>query len=148
VTAKLAYECLTSIPINKDAAVKLVESILPYVEWQSGSFLQCLWFEQELIVEDLEYLDDPPKGYQEPAIDVIGSLKEIIREIKKGGYNNEHEFQAELFQTFNAAHDGHFRFVPDLLNRVTFQRRVQLVSVSRDGIELPRVYVKSKSFVY
>jgi hypothetical protein len=41
-------------------------------------------------------------------------------------------------------HDGHFRFVPDLLSKVAFRRRVQLVSVSRDGVELPRVYVKSE----
>jgi hypothetical protein len=143
VSAEVAYDCLTSIPINKDAAVALVESILPYVEWQSGLFSPSL-SENRLIAQDLEFLDDPPKGYQEPAIDVIGSLREIIREIIKGGYDNEHEFQAELFQTFNAVHDGHFRFVPDLLNRIAFRRRVQLVSVSRDGVELPRVYVKSE----
>jgi hypothetical protein len=36
VDAKLAYDCLTSVPLNTAAATDLVTSILPYLEWQSG----------------------------------------------------------------------------------------------------------------
>lgn len=40
-------------------------------------------------------------------------------------------------------HDGHFRFVPDLIGKtVQFRRPVSVVSVSKDGIEIPRVYVR------
>lgn len=38
VPAKLAQECLNSVPLNKDAALKLVNEIEPYLEWQSGMY--------------------------------------------------------------------------------------------------------------
>jgi hypothetical protein len=37
VPAKLAQECLSSVPLAKDAALALVDSIEPYLEWQSGT---------------------------------------------------------------------------------------------------------------
>jgi len=37
VDAQLAYDCLNSAPLDATAATALVDSILPYVEWQSGS---------------------------------------------------------------------------------------------------------------
>jgi hypothetical protein len=37
VDAQLAYECLTSVPINSTDATALINSILPYVEWQTGN---------------------------------------------------------------------------------------------------------------
>jgi len=44
---------------------------------------------------------------------------------------------------FQSVHDGHFRFSPDLLSRaLVFRRPMQVVSVSVDGVEVPRVYVR------
>jgi hypothetical protein len=37
VAAALAYECLNSIPLDKTGALELVDSIRPYLEWQSGN---------------------------------------------------------------------------------------------------------------
>lgn len=45
VPAKLAYECLNSIPFNQSAAVALLESMRPYLEWQSTT----------------SYVKDPPE---------------------------------------------------------------------------------------
>jgi hypothetical protein len=68
-------------------------------------------------------LKDPPKGYQEPAVDL----------------------RARFYNTFNDAHDGHFRLAPDLLSKVVgFRRPVQLVSVSRDGVEIPKIYIRGE----
>jgi hypothetical protein len=36
VDGKLAYACLNTVPLDKNAALELVEAILPYVEWQSS----------------------------------------------------------------------------------------------------------------
>lgn len=44
VPADLAYECLNSIPFNQSAAVALLDSIDPYLNWQTTP----------------EYLKDPP----------------------------------------------------------------------------------------
>lgn len=44
VPAQLAYECLNSIPFNQTAALQYLESMDPYLNWQST----------------YEYLADPP----------------------------------------------------------------------------------------
>ena len=92
---------------------------------------------------DLVYLKNPPAGYLEPSVDVWAELDRVLSSIKTGGYRNEYEFQADLFRTFNLAHDGHFRFFPDLLSKaLVFRRPIPLVSVSREGVELPKVYLR------
>jgi hypothetical protein len=45
VPAELAYECLNSIPFNQSAAAALLESMKPYLEWQSTT----------------SYVKDPPE---------------------------------------------------------------------------------------
>lgn len=44
VPAQLAFECLNSIPFNQSAAIRYLDSITPYVTWQTT----------------LEFLKDPP----------------------------------------------------------------------------------------
>lgn len=39
IDAQVGYNCLASVPLNASAATELVESILPYLEWQTGIFL-------------------------------------------------------------------------------------------------------------
>lgn len=132
VAAQLAYECLASVPINNDEAKALVEAILPYIEWQS----------------DLSYLKNPPPGYLMPAVDVKAELKRILKNIDQGKYANEHAFQMDLFQIFQSVHDGHFRFTPDLLGKtIQFRRPIGIVSVSRDGVEVPKIYIECKSYI-
>lgn len=129
VDAQLAYDCLISAPLDPGAATALIESILPYVEWQSSSL----------------YLKSPPPGYQFPGVDIFASLHTILDNIKNGVYGNEHAFQTDLLILFQSVHDGHFRFSPDLLSRaLVFRRPMQVVSVSRDGVEVPKVYLRGQ----
>jgi len=96
---------------------------------------------------DISYLKDPPKSYQEPAVDLRVRFDDILNSIEIGKYSNEYEFQVDLYNTFNDAHNGHFRFAPDLLSKaVGFRRPVQLVSVSRDGFEVPKIYIRGENF--
>ncbi|KJK63227.1 Peptidase family S41 [Aspergillus parasiticus SU-1] len=126
VDGELALACLKSVPLGKAEALQLMESIFPYVEWQS----------------DTSYIKDPPSAYLEPAVDIWAELNKVYDNIKSDKYAGEYEFQADLFKAFNLAHDGHFRFFPDLLTNVlTFHRNVGLVSVSLDGKETPQIYV-------
>jgi len=98
----------------------------------------------ELIRVDISYIKNPPKGYLMPAVDIWGNFKKILSNIESGIYPNEHAFQADLFASFNAVHDGHFRFLPDLLSKaVSFSRPVSLVSVSKDGVKLPKIYERN-----
>jgi hypothetical protein len=87
----------------------------------------------------------PPPAYLLPAVDIPSVINAVKQKIQNGTYANEYQFQADLFRTFNLAHDGHFRFFPDLLtSALNFTRGVGLVSVSLDGKQIPQVYVKSK----
>ena len=95
-----------------------------------------------VLYADPNYLKAPPADYPEPAFDLPASFQAIQSKLVDGSYTNEYKFQADLFRTFNAAHDGHFRFFPDLLTRaLRFSRNVGLVSVSLTGTDLPEIFV-------
>ncbi|RKF61375.1 Peptidase S41 family protein ustP [Erysiphe neolycopersici] len=122
VPAKLAYDCLTSVPLNKTAALELVYSIEPYIQWQSN----------------LAWLKDPPKDYDFPPHDTLNVLASVKENLLNDKYPNEHSFQIDLYSVFTLAHDGHFIFFPDLLSRaLDFRRQRALVSISEDGKSLP-----------
>lgn len=61
-------------------------------------------------------------------------------------YANEYEFQQDLYQVFTPAHDGHFIVYPDLLTAAfEWRRRRSLVSISSDGVEVPKIYLYGES---
>lgn len=80
-----------------------------------------------------------------PAIDLLGGLDDIEKKIRRKKYSGEYNFQIELFELFQRAHDGHLGFIGDVLgNGLVFFRTFNLVSVSEDGQQLPKVYVDCK----
>ncbi|KAF1974328.1 hypothetical protein BU23DRAFT_505297 [Bimuria novae-zelandiae CBS 107.79] len=129
VDAQLAYNCITSVPLHKDAALHLLAGVVPYFKWQSST----------------AWLEDPPEEYEEkiqPAIDVWGGLEEIKAKVESEEYANEFEFGFALYTLLQSTHDGHFVYIPDVVGTVfNWARPVPLVSVSADGKELPKPYV-------
>jgi hypothetical protein len=78
VPAQLAYDCITSVPFNKSAALDLIDSIKPYFRWQSTT----------------AFLKDPPEEYAEkvqPPIDVWGGLEDIQSKAESDDFDNEFE---------------------------------------------------------
>ena len=131
VAAALAYECLNSIPLNKDAAIALVDAIEPYLEWQSDSPFKA----------------DPPKGYFYPGYDLFAALAKVRSNLVANKYANEYTFQSDLYATvFAPGHDGHFIFYPDALTKVfEWRRQRSLVSISEDGSSLPVIKLYGKA---
>ncbi|KAI9640692.1 hypothetical protein NHQ30_011001 [Ciborinia camelliae] len=126
VNAQLALDCLNSVPLNLTAALDYVTGLEPYIEWQS----------------DLADLKDPPADYFYPPHDVLGKLASVKSNLKNHVYANEYEFQKDLYQITALAHDGHFVVYPDLLTSAFQYRRARsLVSISRDGVEAPKIYL-------
>ncbi|KAK4197994.1 hypothetical protein QBC40DRAFT_332298, partial [Triangularia verruculosa] len=127
VAAELALECLNSVPLHKEAAIELVDSIEPYLEWQSDSV----------------YKADPPEDYFFPPFDMFSTLAQVREKLVGDVYANEYDFQEDLYvSVFCPGHDGHFVFFPDALTRVfEWQRQRALVSVSEDGASLPVIKV-------
>ena len=131
VPAELAFDCLKSIPFHPGDAVDLVESLKPYISWQTTT----------------AYLKNPPAEYVErmqPPFDLWGRLDIVEQSAKNGTYESEWDFAKALTQVTIDAHDGHLLFPVDVaVDFFSFTRSFSLVSVSRDGYELPQVYVYS-----
>jgi hypothetical protein len=82
VPAQLAYDCITSVPLNKSAALDLIDNIVPYIRWQSTT----------------TFLKDPPEEYEEkiqPAIDVWGGLEDIYSKVEDESYTNEFDVRLQ-----------------------------------------------------
>ncbi|KAG9239743.1 peptidase s41 family protein [Amylocarpus encephaloides] len=127
VPAKIAQECLSSVPVAKDAGLKLVDALVPYVEWQS----------------DLAWLKDPPSTYFYPPHDVLAYLAKVKSNLQNDVYPNEEEFELDLYNVFAKAHDGHLVFYPDVLsNGLRWVKPTSLVSVSKDGSSIPKIYLR------
>lgn len=65
VAAQLAWDCIQSVPLNAPAALELVKTIRPYLNWQSTT----------------AYLKDPPAEYTakiQPPVDLFGGLNKIV----------------------------------------------------------------------
>ncbi|CCU83217.1 peptidase S41 family protein [Blumeria hordei DH14] len=122
VPAQLAHECLNSVPLNKTAAIQLVDAIAPYLEWQS----------------DLAWKKDPPADYDCPAHDVIAALDQVRKNLVVNKYANEYVFQIDLYRVFLLGCDGHLVVFPDALFKgFVFRRERSLVSISEDERSLP-----------
>lgn len=94
--------------------------------------------------EALDSLKNPPSDWPYPPHDVRGELEKVKSKVKNQEYANEYDFEVDLFEkVFAPAHSGHFIFYPDLLvNPWYWSRTVSLVSVSKDGSELPEIYFR------
>lgn len=93
----------------------------------------------------LAYLKNPPPSYQQPAVDLLAGLDRIENDIKSGTYSNEYDFEADLQRLIYSAHDAHLVLYAGALAVFTFGSPLRIVSVSEDGIALPKVYVTGES---
>lgn len=127
IPAAIAYECLKTVPLGKDAAIELVDAIVPYMEWQS----------------DAAYKADPPATYEYPAYDMFKALAKVRENLVNDVYDSEYAFQLDFYvSVIGPGHDGHFVFYPDLLTKVfDFGRQRSLLSITEDGTSLPVIKV-------
>lgn len=123
----LAFACLKSIPLNKTAATAHLEWLRPFFEWQST----------------LDYLKDPPRGYLSEAVDLVGALDEMAQKLETSAYSNHFEWMSDILVLGRyRARDGHFHFTPVLLDLFTFEFGAKFVSVSKDGLSPPQVFLR------
>jgi hypothetical protein len=146
VTAQLAHNCLTLVPLNKTAAIALVDAMEPYLEWQSGKQIFIVsWKTNTDRHPDSAYKKGPPSDYFYPPHDIFSYLASVRSNLENGTYKNEYEFQEDLYQVFARGHDGHFIFYPDALTKAfEWGRQRSLVSISSDGSSLPQIKLYGK----
>jgi hypothetical protein len=127
VPAEIGVQCLQSVPLDKEGNVKLIDDIKLFIKWQSN----------------VAYLRNPPEGYTEEPVDIVGQLDTMQKQVAAGGFKTEYDFQLQMLNLFNSAYDNHFAYQPDILaSAMQFQRPpgTELVSVSSDGMALPEIY--------
>ncbi|KAK4979560.1 hypothetical protein LTR28_003900 [Elasticomyces elasticus] len=122
--AKEVLDCLVSVPFDPAVAARFVRYINDTLQFQTT----------------LAYLEDPPSGYQQPAVDLIGGLNTIQRHIDSGVYKNEYAFETAVQRLLFAAHDAHVNVDAGVLSSFVFGSGYRLVTLSDDGIQLPKVY--------
>lgn len=126
IDAKIAHDCLQNVPNYPEPAVKLIESLKAFVQWQST----------------LAWLKNPPASYDFPPLDILGGFDNLTKVVNRGGFTSEYNFQVALVELIESAHDYHLSYNPDLLGVFwfVFPDLLDLISVSSDGKELPKLY--------
>lgn len=126
VIPSAAHDCLQSVPNKKEPALKLVESIKAYSQFQSSH----------------AWLKAPPEGYDFAATDILSTLDSIASKVSSGGYASEYDFQLDIYTTIASAHDGHYTFLGDVFRAFTFSNDdvSDIISVSADGVSAPKLY--------
>ncbi|CAG7566236.1 unnamed protein product [Fusarium equiseti] len=123
---RVTYQCVTSVPIAQKQALKFIDELVPYLEFQS----------------DQAWKKNPPKSYTYPGYDMWAELSAIRSGIESGKYKTEYDWQNDLsMRVFGPGHDGHMYIYPDLLNVFRWERQAALVSISEDGLKLPIIKV-------
>lgn len=118
VPAELAYDCLTSVPLRPLAALATIDGIVKMVQFQSN----------------LAYLENPPDGYDNPPVDILGGLADIRGKALDNEYANQYDFEVEIAALLDSARDGHLGFDgPTYAGAVRWRRDIILVSISQDG---------------
>ncbi|KIW23025.1 uncharacterized protein PV07_11257 [Cladophialophora immunda] len=124
IAAELAYECMRSVPNYQEPAIRLLNSLRTFLEFQSNK----------------EYLLNPPSGYLFPSLDFDGEFDTIQKKVEAGAYESEYDMQVDITALLTSARDGHLSWNGDLMNSFTFSRTTGLAAVSSDGEEIPQVY--------
>ena len=124
-SALSVYNCLITVPFDQTVATELLKYYKDTLEFQST----------------LTYLKNPPSSYQQPGVDLLGGLDRLQREVDTGTFNNQYNFEIALQDLIYAAHDGHLYFYGGATDIFSFGSPFYISSVSKDGIELPKVYI-------
>jgi hypothetical protein len=85
-------------------------------------------------------LKNPPTSYQQPGVDLLLGLQHLQEGIDSGIFPNQYEFEAALQTLLYATHDAHVNLFAGILAAFTFASPYDIVSLSIDGIQLPKVY--------
>ena len=119
------YNCFTTVPFNPAVASRFIKYWNDTLQFQST----------------LDYLKQPPPGYQQPAVDLIAGLGEIQATIDNGGFANEYQFEAALQNVLYSANDAHVSLNGGALSAFSFGSSFGITSLSLDGVQLPKVYI-------
>ncbi|RMZ02126.1 hypothetical protein D0864_03284 [Hortaea werneckii] len=105
--ADLTLSCLRSVPLFKDEDALQLAGLKVFLEFQS----------------DLDYYGEQmPPGWIYPAVNLTGSLEELTQKLEDDFYDNEYDFQLDLYKVVSSAYDGHLVYLPDIVGVFQYLR--------------------------
>ena len=125
-----ALACLTSVPFNPAVASRFLKYYNDTLQFQST----------------LKTLQNPPSSYQQPAVDVLASINRIQQDIDVGNFKNHYAFETALQKVVHAIHDSHVSLLVGISAAFSFGSAYSITSISRDGVELPKIYFRGMIF--
>ncbi|KAH4891136.1 hypothetical protein HBI17_183340 [Parastagonospora nodorum] len=124
--ASEVFECISKVPFHAAVASRFIDYYNDTLQFQST----------------LAFLKSPPDGYQQPPVDVEQELKEIRANISSGAYKSQYAFEAQVQLLISRIHDNHVTLDAGILAAFRFASPYTIVSISSDGLEEPKVYLK------
>ncbi|PIG90228.1 peptidase S41 family protein [Aspergillus arachidicola] len=124
IPGHLAYDCLRSMPFRSDLAVRFVDDYAKYLQFHATASM----------------LKDPPSGYISTGVDLWGGLQRIRQKASDNVYSSQYDFDSDLKYLTSRANDGHLSVGLCSLEIMHFEHDMPLVSISPDGVQLPRIY--------
>lgn len=129
IGAEAAYDCVSSIPLQKSHSIRLLDSLRTWLEIDS----------------QLDYLKHPEDGYLWDAVDITAELERIKTNVNNDNYDGQYDLEVELTALGLYFHDFHTIVRPGISSTVFWDRGepAYLISASSDGLETPKVYLAS-----
>ncbi|KAJ5611343.1 hypothetical protein N7510_008062 [Penicillium lagena] len=125
----VAQQCLVSIPFQPQRSVAFIEDLRKYLQWQST----------------IDVLKNPPTSYLSQATDIFGGLDQLLEMAAHESFISQYEFDTLVTELLVSAQDGHLYVSPCSATIFEFSIDFPLVSVSSDGLELPKIYAMNDS---
>jgi hypothetical protein len=127
------YQCLESTPFYAGNASAFIKYISDTLQFQST----------------VELLISPPTSYKEPAVDLQGFLLQIQQEVNTPGFfANEYAFEKTVQELIYTARDAHLDISAGVLSAFQFGSPYELVSLSLDGKQLPKIYLYGRLTIH
>ena len=125
ISAKLAYDCLSSIPVAVEQDSTLIDQIKLLWQWQS----------------DVSYYKNPPSSFELGPVDLMAELDNIKEALPH--FNSEYDAQLAIQHLTIRTGNFHFNYIPDILQVFKFMRSASVSTVSDDGKSLPKTYLST-----
>ncbi|KAF3937795.1 hypothetical protein ABW19_dt0205620 [Dactylella cylindrospora] len=125
VDAKVAYDCLMSIPLEVEPTLEFLYQLSKFMQFQST----------------IAYLKTPPKYSGQDPMDILGGLQDIYNAVESGSMTQWYEVETRVDRLLSGCHEGHLYVNWVLPSLINFRAPFHLVSLSDDGTQLPKIYV-------
>ncbi|EYE92269.1 peptidase S41 family protein [Aspergillus ruber CBS 135680] len=123
IPAKIAHDCLTSVPVAVEEDEALINQLKLMWEWNS----------------ETGWLKNTPETWDRGSLDLISELDKIKGNLSN--YDSEYDVHLAIQKLSIDTGNYHFLFGSDILSIFLFWREVAMTTISDDGLKVPNTYV-------